>query len=489
MATILTTQDIADQMITIEASVVSSIYVDHSLLFEYELNKNMFKNPIWKCFFIVAEKIISKGGQSLDQVTVETFLDMDGNEKLKSKYEQYGGYQKISLPMDMVDTSNIQMWVEDLKKYSATYDYIKDCTFTNDDLKDVINALNPNELYDYITAKMNNVFISVDTNVGKPKPINHNIRDMVSECDEGKSIGLPIPSNILNSEIKGLQMGQVYGIAGLSGAGKTTTVIELILSTIWDNGESVLMMLNEQDLKKMQQQMLTWIINNKLEPKVKFSSGRWMDGHFTDEEQILISQAIEILESKIEDNTILIEELQRYTCKSVCKLIRKYASLGIKYFILDTFKISSDAKGDNQWGSFMADAVELYDLVKPSVLNVNLILTLQLEKGRAAISRYLNESNIGISKNIKDVFSVLILMRRLYNDEYTGEKNELKTELPIEGTSSSREVVLDRKKQYAVLFIDKNRNGTANQYQIVAEQHLGWLTYNEVGICNVPFGT
>lgn len=489
MAEILTTQDISDQMISIEASVVGSIYVEPSLLYEYELNKDIFKSPIWKCFFIIADRIVSKGGQSLDQVTIETFLCMDGNEKLKSVYETIGGYSKVSLPMDIVDTSNMEMWVEELRKYSATYDYIKSCTFTNDDLKNVINVLDSNELYDYINAKLNNVFINVDTNVGKPKAINYDIREMVSECNEGKSIGLPIPSDILNSEIKGLQMGQIYGIAGLSGAGKTTTVIELILSTIWDNGESVLMMLNEQDLKKMQQQMLTWIINNKLNPKVKFSSGRWMDGHFTDEEQAIINQAIEILEGKIKDNTILIEELQRYTCKSACKLIKKYASLGIKYFILDTFKISSDAKGDNQWGSFMADAVELYDLVKPAGLNVNLILTLQLEKGRAAISRYLNESNIGISKNIKDVFSVLILMRRLYNDEYTGEKNELKTVMPIDGTQSSREIILEKHKQYAVLFIDKNRNGTANQYQIVSEQHLGWLTYKEVGICNVPFGT
>lgn len=489
MSEILTRQDVADQMISIEANVVASIYSEPILFLDSGLDRKMFKNEIWKCLYIIAEKIVSKGGQSLDQITVETMLSMDGNEKLKGLYDKIGGYRKVELPMDIVDTSNISMWISELKKYSALYDYIKECTLTKNTMTNIFNDFESNDVYDYMTAKMNSVFIGLDTSITKPKELTYGIRDMVAECHKGLSIGMPIPSEILNSEIKGLQMGQVYGIGGLSGSGKTTLVIETILSTIWEHEESATIFLNEQDLKKIQQQIITWIINNKLHPKKLFTSGRWMDGHFTEDEMKEIDEATKMLEDKISDNKIIICELQRYSCKSVCRLIKTYASMGVKYFVLDTFKLSSDASLDNSWMAFMADAVTLYDLVKPSGLNVNLVLTLQLEKGKSAVSRYLSEANLGISKNIKDVFSVLILMRRLYNDEYTGDKNDLKVSMPIEGTQSSTEVTLNRHKQYCVLFIDKNRNGTSNQYQIVAEQHLGYLTYKEVGICSVPFGT
>ena len=120
MAELLTCQDVAEKMITIEASVVASIYAQPSLFHDNTLNRTMFKSEIWKCMFIIAEKIITMGGQSLDQVTVETMLDMESNNKLKDAYNKVGGYRKVELPMSIIDTSNMDLWVSELKGNLST---------------------------------------------------------------------------------------------------------------------------------------------------------------------------------------------------------------------------------------------------------------------------------------------------------------------------------------------------------------------------------
>ena len=51
-----------------------------------------------------------------------------------------------------------------------------------------------------------------------------------------------------------------------------------------------------------------------------------------------------------------------------------------------------------------------------------------------------------------------------------------KTIIPIE---------LDRAKHYQILFITKNREGTANRFQIVIEHDMSRNMMKEIGICNV----
>ena len=491
MAKILDCLTVQKEMLLIEANIIASIYANPNLLIDNDnITKDMFKNEKWKCFFIIAKTIISQESKALDENTVETYLSLEGkvNKTLKGYYEKYGGYTSVEFSSEIVDTDSFDLWVNKLKLYSSLYDYISTCTFYENDIENIISKLNANELYDYISAKVNNVFINTDNSICKPKEILDGIDSMIEKANKGLNMGLPIKSEILNAEVKGLVLGQIYGIMANSGVGKTTIVIETILSSIWEHDESCVMILNEQDLEKMQQQLLTWVINNVINPHKKFASSRWLEGCFTEEELNLINKAKEILKEKKKNGKIIIQELQTYTCKAVVRIIKKYAGLGVKYFILDTFKVSGDATGE-QWQSLVADSVTLYNLIKPSNLNVNLVLTAQLEKGRASVSRYLNESNIGVGKNIKDVMSVILMVRHVYNDEYINERFALKVEKPLVGTTATQECILNKNKNYQIIFIDKNRNGVSNKFQIVAEQNLGWLTYKEVGITNISFGT
>jgi replicative DNA helicase len=167
------------------------------------------------------------------------------------------------------------------------------------------------------------------------------------------------------------------------------------------------------------------------------------------------------------------------------KIINKYSALGVKYFILDTFKASDNADSDKVWLEMMNDMRKLYDTIKPSNKNVHLWATLQLKKDKVG-SRYLTNDNIGMSKNVVDVCSTVLLMRGVREDEKEDGKHELKV-YRLEGKNGATRipVILHKDKHYMVIFIDKNREGESGQFQIVAEVNLGRNTYKEIGITSI----
>jgi len=271
----------------------------------------------------------------------------------------------------------------------------------------------------------------------------------------------------------------------------TTITQEVVLSSVWQLNEPCVIMLNEQDHTKWKQQFLTFLINNVVlkGTERKFNAKRWRQGKFSEVEWKWINKARDMIKEKEVSGQIIFVQFKSYSQKKAERIIRKYSSLGIKKFVLDTFKLSSE-RNDNEafWLSMQEDMRKFDDLVKKSNLNVGLWCTLQLQKG-SRLLRYLTGDNIGMAKNVVDVASVAILMRKLWNDEYSGKPHEIEVKKPIIGTSSYTVVDLDPNKQYVILFIEKNRNGASQTYQVVAEQDLGTLTYEEVGVCDIPFGS
>jgi hypothetical protein len=148
-------------------------------------------------------------------------------------------------------------------------------------------------------------------------------------------------------------------------------------------------------------------------------------------------------------------------------------------------KLNADSKGEMAWMELQQSAVKLYDLIKPSNLNVHVLFTYQL--GKSAIKqRHLTIDSLGVSKSVVDVCSGAILARAVHDDEFEGGKNELKV-FRLDGKHGKTKipVKLDRDKNYQIIFIAKNRAGSTS-YQIVIENDLSRNRITEVGICHVP---
>ena len=92
-----------------------------------------------------------------------------------------------------------------------------------------------------------------------------------------------------------------------------------------------------------------------------------------------------------------------------------------------------------------------------------------------------------MAKNIIDPVFTCIMIRDLYDDEYTGERRELKV-YRLEGKNWKTKipVKLDKEKHYQILFLIKNKEGSTGQYQIVVEHDMSRNVMKEIGITNVP---
>lgn len=472
----------------IEANIIGCFWHNPELFLYYtDFTKDDFKNDIWKFYFLLGKKISAKGVKKIDEIAVEIFLD--GKDKLLEVYNNYGGYEIIDDLEMYITEENVESYINELKKWGTVYNLLDKFAFTEDKINK-LQDLNVDEVYSLYTAELNNVFINVNDDVETSK-LDEDLDKIIENAHEGLEIGMPLKSPMLSEEIGGWINGQVYIMGGLSGAGKSSISQEIVLSSVWELNEPCVIMLNEQDHVKWKQQFITFLINNVVlkDTKYKFNAKRWRQGKFSDIEFEWINSARDMIKKKEISGQIIFVHFKSYSQKKAERIIRKYASLGIKKFVLDTFKLSSE-RNDNEafWLSMQEDMRKFDDLVKKSNLNVGLWCTLQLQKG-SRLLRYLTGDNVGMAKNVIDVASVAILMRRLWNDEYTGKTHEIEVKKPIAGTNSFTVVNLDPNKQYVIIFIEKNRNGASQTYQIVAEQDLGTLTYKEIGICDIPFGS
>lgn len=159
--------------------------------------------------------------------------------------------------------------------------------------------------------------------------------------------------------------------------------------------------------------------------------------------------------------------------------------MGVRLFVLDTLKESSDSRNTETWKSMERDMVDLYDVVKPAAKNVALFVTYQLGKVSVKM-RYLTNNEIGQAKNILDVFSVNLMMRKPFEDEFPGGSHEIKAyKLAGKNNSSKIPYHLDPGKHYMITFITKNRFGVTDQFQIISEYDLSTNMHKDVAICNI----
>ena len=278
-------------------------------------------------------------------------------------------------------------------------------------------------------------------------------------------------------------MGSITLLGGVSNAGKSTVARSTTIPSIIELNEKIVIMVNEDSLAKWQREMLVWICNNIFTYDIQKHVVR--DGKYAPDVKAMLHKAADWLEEKTQNHMITVIPFVQYQTAKAIKEIRKYVAMGVKYFVLDTFKMDAGKVSGNSWLEMQQAMVDIKDTVKQEALNVHILITFQLEKG-SSVMRYYTQNNIGLAKNIVDVASTCIMIRDVFEDEYTDEKRALKV-YRLEGKNGKSKipVKLDKNKRYQVFFIVKNQEGAANQFQIVAEHDKSRNIINEVGITNI----
>ncbi len=472
---------VKEYKLSCEANIVAIFYKNSDLLYDYDLKLEDFSENTWRVYWQIATDIVVKEQKpSLDDITVGLYLEK--HDKLRQKYELYGGYETIEKAKKYVKVENINGYIKDLNKWNVVLQLLKMKFPVSDKLSEFAD-MSIDDIYSEYDAILNHIFINADVDV-KSYSIDDKLDELIDELDKGIAVGLPYHDMpMLNKETGGQMIGNITLVGGLSNVGKSTFSRTITIPSIIMNHEKLVIMLNEENQKKWQRELLIWVANNIYKKDLQKFVVR--DGKYTVEVKALLKKCANWIKDKAGNHTITIIPFKKYKTEKAIKVIKKYSSLGVKYFILDTFKADSGAKADNIWLTMQQAMVDINDVVKPESKNVHILITFQLAK-TSARQRYYTQDNVGVAKNIIDPVSTCIMIRDLFDDELPNGKNELKI-YRLEGKNGKSKipVKLDKDKHYQIIFIVKNREGSANQFQIVVEHDLSRNIMREVGICHV----
>lgn len=476
-----TAKKILEYKLGAEANVVSIIYKAPDELFNTNLTLEDFSNNVWKVYFQIAHDIIIIEKKNvLDDITVGLYLEK--HPKLRAKYEEYGEYDRVQSVMKYVEVENLYGYITEMRKWKAVIQLCKRGFPVKDRLSD-FNDMTTEEIYNEYEAFLNHTFANVDSDV-KSYDICYGIHELIEKLDAGSAIGLPYHDMpILSKETGGQYLGSITLLGGISNAGKSTVARSTTIPSIIELNEKIVIMVNEDSLAKWQREMLVWICNNIF----KFDMQKHVvrDGKYSKEVKETLHKAADWLEEKTKDHMITVIPFIQYQTSKAIKEIKKYVAMGVKYFVLDTFKMDAGKVSNNSWMEMQQAMVNIKDTVKAEALNVHILVTFQLEKG-SSVMRYYTQNNIGLAKNIVDVASTCIMIRDIFDDEYEGEKRALNV-YRLEGTNGKTKipVKLNKDKKYQLFFVVKNQEGAANAYQVVAHHDKSRNIIEEVGITNV----
>lgn len=477
------TKKIREYKLACEANIVATLYQNPEHMLNYDLKLEDFSNNIWKVYFATANGLYNIEKKTvLDEITVNLYLDK--HTKLKEKFNEYGGYAVIENATAYIKQENIDGYVKDLKKWNVVLKLLKNKFPVADRLSE-LSDMTADEIYQEYEARLNHLFVNVDHDV-ESYNLCEGINDVIDKLNKGIAVGLPLyNAPILSHTIGGCLEGNITLMGALSGMGKSLTTLQWLLPSILENNEKLVIMINEEDVLRWKSELLIWTCNNIYKKDIPKYIVR--KGSYDEETMATLRQAAKWIEDQKDRKNIIIIPFKSYKCSTAIKIIKKFASLNFKYFILDTFKVSDDAKtNEKMWESMMQDVIKLYDTIKPASKNVHLWMTFQLGK-QSTKQRHYSQDNTGNAKNIVDVASTCIMYRKVLSDEYEGEKRELHC-WKLGGKSNKTQIPfrLKKGKEYAIIFIVKNRAGATDAYQVVVENDLSKNVYTECGFTNVP---
>lgn len=461
-----------------ETNIVSILWKNPDLFHMYDsLTVKSFSDNRCKVYFAIGYDIIKKENKTLDEITIDMYLEK--HEKLKDKYISMGGYDIVDTAK-YVNEQNIEGYVDELGKWNAVIELYKKKFPIAEKLTDFVDC-SSEDIYDYYEVMVNNIFLNVS---GKDvvHKLGDDIESIIDRLDEGESLGMPINGMpLLDAEIGGWHSGLTL-IGGTSGSGKSTYTRSVFMKSVLENDEKLLIIANEEGHVKFTSELLILVSNviygksiqkhilrnggldTKMKEWLKKVPAKWIKEH---------------------SDQIIMVSMDSFSVDKSIKLIRKYNSLyGIDNVIIDTFKSDYNDSSDQTWKTMSTGMRKLFDVAKEEGgLNIRLLCTFQLNKSSTK-QRCYTMDNVGESKSIVDCAGLCMMLRHVLPDEMPGGKNEIKCWMPSGKSGLTKTPVeLDSNKRYQLIFLIKNRYGTANQHCIVMEVDMSRNIYKEVGLC------
>ena len=464
-----------ENRITNEGNVIGCLYNDPMLFDEYDLKSTDFITKDGEFYFKIGSHLRKKGYSVLDEVTLYSKLPQEIIEKLDDK----GGYDSIRKISDAVDNKNADAYFDDLvreniilKLYKEGFNLFQK-TKWRDKETEIINVLrnfDSQGVLDWYESKLSS-FESGKSGIVLEEEMIDFTDEFFEECAEGDNDGIPfenVGENIdgeeigcykfLSKQVSGLRRKTLSMIGGFSSAGKSTWLIAIILSLMLQ-GEKIILISNEEEIKKYKIKMIVWILNKHFK-YYKLTKQKLMSGNISDEDRAMLKKYQEYWRENFKDK-LMIVAINDSDFATAKKKIRKAAlDKGFSTFILDTFKIEqSDMNSSRTDLALVRNSRELHKLAaKYDMVGIASVQLAESMKG----SLFLDASTLSNAKQLKEILENLFLMRNVYPEELDPKSklfcNPFRNEK--EGDKwEEKKFEASPSDVWRMLFVEKNRNG------------------------------
>ena len=473
----------------IEYGFVMSCWLQPELYEEYkEVKDSMLHTKDGKFFWLLGQKLYQQGARVFDSLTIETYLDDHPN--IRKKWDSYGGMATLEEMQINVHPDNVSAYFDKIAQKNAlcaiaskAEDMFKDVSvydnYTSEDVYDAWEGINS----------------EISITVGLNEKLDNLVIDdeYIKKLEAGENVGYSYGrySPLMNWITLGCLPGSLFMIGAGSGMGKSSFAFENIIMSLHTqpNVGRLAVISNEMRVEKFKSLLLIHILTKDMK-YFGLTRKQIEVGKYTDEQKEKIKEAQKISEEKYSD--VIFIKLFDNNISKIIKYLKKLKTMGCSVVLYDTFK-ADDSLGDRSiWESLLIDSRKLFQ--EASRLNMCIVTTYQLAL-HMMNSRYLDAGSLSNGKQIKEVYESMTYLRRLWSDEYSGEKYDVKPwrwQKDADGKNVKDEngkyvkedIILDPNETYMLFFIDKTRSDEDKQI-LIYRWRARFNEFKELGFASV----
>lgn len=473
----------------VEGSVLFSLFQECSLFDDYPLTEKDFKTPDGKLLYQLGRLINDKGTLDyIDKVSID--LELANNADLKNQIDEYGGSKSIIKQMNVVNKQNIENYYDELMKsnylmslHGMGFDVFK--------YSDKFNKMNLEQVKDFMEYK----FLELDgqtSRVGKGLEINElyiddELFDEMLSGDLVQTVSFGLYSPKLNDILFGLPLGMTTIVSAPSGTGKSTYIFSNMVYPAIKQGEIVTLISNELKYKQYLIMLMVMVLSREFE-YYGVTRDKILKSHLTEQDRVMLVKAKDFINTNYK-NAIYFINYKNNDIKNVIRTMKKYSKIGSRVVVFDTMK-AGDSANERAWGQLTEDSKALDFACQET--NQSLVVSYQIAM-YASEKRRLSGADLSQGKQVKEVATNHVILRKLHSDEFSGKKYDIKPYYwkhnPVTGKTEKVDIkITDEESRYIVAFVEKSRNGKDDVY-ILYKFNGAWATYTELGYCNpVPDG-
>lgn len=468
-------EELLTNRINIESCVIACIWKDVLLIDESNLSSKDFVTVDGRYYYSLASHLRRKNLNVLDEVAVTANL----TEEMGDAWTERGGWKTIENVVDIVDTSNFATYMDDLYKGNIILGLHRDgfnlLTQIEERGKkyrpiDLFVRMSSEQVIDWYEARLTSAGTGYSSRVLEEEEIDFD-DEFLENCAEGNNEGTsfdyagfdevegkPVSClPFLSKQISGIPEAGSTCIAAFSGVGKSTWIIPVLIGLMY-SGKKVLIISNEEKVKRFKVKFLVWIIY-KYFKYYGVTRKKILTGDLSEEDRAVMKKAQvywrEHFKGQIKFVGIPDSDMSLVK-KKVRENVLRY---GYDTVFYDTMKYSFDDTQTKEYLALIKDSRELDEMAKK--YNITMIYSLQLSLSCLG-KLWLDASCLSMSKQIKEVLENLFLMRNVYPEELDPKSKYYCRPFKLEqenGKWIEKEFYADPTATWKILFVDKTRDG------------------------------